>query len=98
MWRPARVWLLSKAGMNAGPSIVLRQSDHTGPHRIEFDIPQAPQQIVIYQRMAENRFPQVVRDLDSPSVWWVESEIDVWIQARMMRGTLRPSPDPSASI
>jgi hypothetical protein len=33
--------------MNAGPPIVLRQGDHTGSHRIEFDIPQAPQQIVI---------------------------------------------------
>lgn len=37
----------------------------------------------IYQRMAENRFPQVIRDLDSPSVWWLESEVDGWIQARL---------------
>lgn len=37
----------------------------------------------IYERMAHGLFPKAVRDLDSPSVWWVESEVDAWIQARI---------------
>lgn len=37
----------------------------------------------IYERMSHGLFPQAVRDLDSPSVWWIESEINAWIQARI---------------
>jgi prophage regulatory protein len=36
----------------------------------------------IYARMAQDRFPKAVHDLDSPAVWWVESEVDAWIAAR----------------
>jgi prophage regulatory protein len=37
----------------------------------------------IYRRMQEGRFPQPVRDIDSASVWWLESEVDAWQRARI---------------
>lgn len=37
----------------------------------------------IYDRMQKGTFPPAVRDLDSASVWWVESEIAAWIEARI---------------
>lgn len=37
----------------------------------------------IYRRMQEGRFPQPVRDIDSASVWWLESEIEAWQRERI---------------
>lgn len=37
----------------------------------------------IYRRMREGRFPQPVHDIDSATVWWLESEIEAWQRARI---------------
>ena len=37
----------------------------------------------IYRRMQEGRFPAAVHDIDSASVWWLESEIEAWQRARI---------------
>lgn len=37
----------------------------------------------IYERMARRAFPRPVRDLDTGSVWWVESEVIEWQLARI---------------
>jgi len=37
----------------------------------------------IYDRIARRTFPQPIRDLDSASVWWLESDITAWIEARI---------------
>lgn len=37
----------------------------------------------IYERMARGAFPRPVRDLDTGSVWWVESEVIAWQLARI---------------
>lgn len=39
----------------------------------------------IYERMARGAFPRPVRDLDTGSVWWVESEVIEWQLARIRR-------------
>lgn len=37
----------------------------------------------IYRRMQEGKFPQPVHDIDSATVWWLESEIEAWQRARI---------------
>jgi len=37
----------------------------------------------IYARMARGTFPKQVPDIDTETVWWLESEIDAWVQARI---------------
>lgn len=37
----------------------------------------------IYERMARGAFPRPVRDLDTGSVWWVETEVIAWQLARI---------------
>jgi len=37
----------------------------------------------IYARMKAGTFPATVHDEDTHSVWWVASEIDAWIAARI---------------
>lgn len=37
----------------------------------------------IYRRMREGKFPQPVHDIDSATVWWLESEIEAWQRARI---------------
>ncbi|MCX8617518.1 AlpA family transcriptional regulator [Gilliamella sp. B2923] len=37
----------------------------------------------IYKEMAENRFPKNVK-LTSVAVGWIESEIDEWIESRIL--------------
>lgn len=37
----------------------------------------------IYKRMKEGTFPKAIHDIDSATVWWLESEIDAWQQARI---------------
>lgn len=37
----------------------------------------------IYRRMQEGRFPRPVHDIDSATVWWLESEIRDWQHARI---------------
>ena len=39
----------------------------------------------IYERMARGAFPRPVRDLDTGSVWWLESEVIDWQLARIER-------------
>lgn len=37
----------------------------------------------IYKRMKEGTFPQAIHDIDSATVWWLESEIEAWQQQRI---------------
>lgn len=37
----------------------------------------------IYARVARGEFPAPVRDLETATVWWVESEIVQWQRARI---------------
>lgn len=37
----------------------------------------------IYRRMQEGRFPKPIHDIDSATVWWLESEIEAWQRARI---------------
>lgn len=37
----------------------------------------------IYRRMREGKFPQPIHDIDSATVWWLESEIEAWQRARI---------------
>lgn len=37
----------------------------------------------IYERMGRGAFPRPVRDLDTGTVWWVESEVIEWQLARI---------------
>ncbi|WP_083337503.1 AlpA family phage regulatory protein [Dyella sp. AtDHG13] len=37
----------------------------------------------IYARMKAGTFPLPVHDDDTHSVWWVASEIDAWVMARI---------------
>lgn len=37
----------------------------------------------IYARMKQGTFPKAIHDPDSSIVWWLESEIDAWIQSRI---------------
>ncbi|MFK2876948.1 helix-turn-helix transcriptional regulator [Rhodanobacter hydrolyticus] len=37
----------------------------------------------IYARMARGTFPKPVHDTETETVWWVESEINAWVQARI---------------
>ena len=37
----------------------------------------------IYARMARGSFPKPVHDTEGATVWWLESEVDAWIQERI---------------
>lgn len=37
----------------------------------------------IYARMEAGTFPKAVPDIDTRTVWWIESEIEAWLQARI---------------
>jgi prophage regulatory protein len=37
----------------------------------------------IYDRMARGTFPKPIHDTESATVWWLESDIDAWVQARI---------------
>ena len=37
----------------------------------------------IYARMARGSFPQPIHDTESATVWWLESDIEAWVQARI---------------
>ncbi len=37
----------------------------------------------IYERVAKGTFPAPVKDTDGPAVWWLASEIDAWIAAKV---------------
>lgn len=39
----------------------------------------------IYERMAAGTFPKARREPGEFSVWWVGSEVDAWIAARIAR-------------
>jgi Predicted transcriptional regulator len=39
----------------------------------------------IYERMARKAFPLPVPDLDTETVWWLESDIDAWMAKRIER-------------
>jgi len=39
----------------------------------------------IYERMDRGTFPRAIKDDESPTVWWLESEIDAWIQGKTKR-------------
>lgn len=40
----------------------------------------------IYRRMREGKFPQPVHDIDSATIWWLESEIEAWQRAHRRAG------------
>lgn len=37
----------------------------------------------IYRRMKDGTFPPAVHDIDSATVWWIESEIEAWQHQRI---------------
>ena len=38
----------------------------------------------IYRRMREGKFPQPIHDIDSATVWWLETEIEAWQRTRII--------------
>lgn len=37
----------------------------------------------IYTRMKADTFPRPVRDAETTTIWWIESEIEQWQRARI---------------
>lgn len=37
----------------------------------------------IYRRMKEGKFPTAIHDMESATVWWLESEVEAWQTARI---------------
>jgi prophage regulatory protein len=37
----------------------------------------------IYERIARGTFPKSIRDNEGTAVWWLESEIESWIAAKI---------------
>ena len=59
----ARVVLAHRIVGMAGPAVALRRCDHAGPHRVEFDVAVAGQQVTraVHQRRLESPFPEGAR-------------------------------------
>lgn len=37
----------------------------------------------IYARMGRGTFPQPIHDTESTTVWWLESDVEAWVQQRV---------------